>query len=55
MKIFVLGGSGLIGNFFIHNSINHEIITTFNIKFSSINEGIKQIYERRDELDIFNI
>ena len=30
MKIFVIGGSGLVGNFFIHNSINHEIITTFN-------------------------
>ena len=30
MKILVLGGSGLIGNFFIRNSINHEIITTFN-------------------------
>ena len=30
MKILVLGGSGLIGNFFIHNSTDHEIITTFN-------------------------
>ena len=30
MKILVLGGSGLVGNFFIRNSINHEIITTFN-------------------------
>ena len=30
MKILVLGGSSLIGNFFIHNSTDHEIITTFN-------------------------
>ena len=34
---------------------NSKAVKTFNIKFSSINEGIKQVYERRDGLDIFNI
>ena len=44
MKILVLGGSGLIGNFFIHNSINHEIITTFNkTKINASNAISKKI------------
>ena len=34
---------------------NSKASKTFGIKFSSINEGIKQIYERRSDLDIFNI
>jgi len=34
---------------------NSKAVKTFNIKFSSINEGIKRVYERRDGLDIFNI
>ena len=34
---------------------NSKAVKTFNIKFSSINEGIKRIYERRDELGMFNI
>jgi dTDP-4-dehydrorhamnose reductase len=34
---------------------NSKAVKTFNIKFSSINEGIKQVYEGRDEVDIFNI
>jgi len=34
---------------------NSKAVKTFNIKFSSINEGIKQVYKGRDEVDIFNI
>ena len=34
---------------------NSKAVKTFNIKFSSINEGIKQVYKGRNELDIFNI
>jgi len=29
---------------------NSKAVKTFNIKFSSINEGIKRVYERRDKL-----
>ena len=34
---------------------NSKASKTFGIKFSSINEGIKQIYERRSDLGIFGI
>ena len=34
---------------------NSKAVKTFGIKFSSINEGIKQIYERRNDLGIFGI
>ena len=34
---------------------NSKASKTFGIKFSSINEGIKQIYERRNDLGIFGI
>ena len=34
---------------------NSKAVKTFNIKFSSINEGIKRVYERRDELGMLNI
>ena len=34
---------------------NSKAVKTLNIKFSSINEGIKRVYKGRDELNIFNI
>jgi len=39
MKILVLGGSGLVGNYFITNSKSHDIITTYKnneINFSNV-------------------
>ena len=33
---------------------NSKAEKTFDIKFSSINEGIKQVYEDKNELGIFN-
>ena len=34
---------------------NSKATKEFGIKFSSINEGIKQVYEKRNELGIFDI
>ena len=33
---------------------NSKAIKEFDVKFSSINEGIKKVYEKRNELGIQN-
>jgi dTDP-4-dehydrorhamnose reductase len=56
VKILVLGGSGLIGNFFIRNSINHEIITTFNkTKINTSNVISKKINLPEDWAKLQNL